>query len=377
MEESVWKPVDESAWKPVAEPEQPMGMLDKVAAAGKQLAGAAISPITGIPDAVRSVADFLRNPNEWARKHFSGTERGPGEVGDNPLNQAVGSGEGAVMAHGSAPGEVLQAAKTGANVAKAGVMAGADAIKQKPLIIPALTATGEMLGGHPGAVAGSAIGSAVVGLPAAIKGGLEAYRDISGQRATTANWRDMVREAGRPLTKPEVDMLPAPQAREYLNAAPGNVKSISESPKFSPEMKLPASGPGEIPKPTPNESAGTPTPRQSTEPTVAENAAVHPKEASARADNATSFAKLLKESGISHADASGMDAEQWQQVKTQAKISEARAAGKKINADTLKQKAPSETTIKAALEELKKLEDEPDMEGMLKQSIEQAKVRRK
>ncbi len=65
---------------------------EKIGAAAKQIGSAAIAPIAGIPDAVRSVADFLQNPNAWAKKHFDPAQAQnlPGMANENPVDQAAG-----------------------------------------------------------------------------------------------------------------------------------------------------------------------------------------------------------------------------------------------------------------------------------------------
>lgn len=77
--------------KAAFEAQAPMSIADKALTAAKQIGSAAIAPIAGIPDAVRAVADFLKNPNEWAKRHFdaSKAQLAPGEMGSDPVNEAA------------------------------------------------------------------------------------------------------------------------------------------------------------------------------------------------------------------------------------------------------------------------------------------------
>lgn len=74
-------------------------------------------------------------------------------------------------------------------VVRGAATSAADAIKQKPWLIPAATGAGEILGGHQGAAAGGAIGTGLIGIPAAIRGGIEAYRNPLGPSSPYPTWR--------------------------------------------------------------------------------------------------------------------------------------------------------------------------------------------
>ncbi len=74
-------------------------------------------------------------------------------------------------------------------VIRGAVAGGREGIKENPWVIPAATGAGEILGGHQGAAAGGAIGTGLVALPGAIRGGIEAYRNPLGPSSPFPTWR--------------------------------------------------------------------------------------------------------------------------------------------------------------------------------------------
>jgi len=227
---------------------QPMSLSEKAIMAAKQI-GSAIDP-RGLIDAGGTVLEFIKNPNEWARKHFDPSKAKMAPGTSDPVNEGTAGLLGPMAAE-----TVIGGARPLAKSVKSAAGGVVDAFRGPG---GAQIATGGLEMG--GGVLATVTGHPIIGLPAVARGGWDIREGVAARKIASARAKAIATSDLRP-----VEAIPG-TSESALSALPESGvsgKAISHEAGSGDLRDVPASKDVHNPAPRKGDAGYAPSVRQS------------------------------------------------------------------------------------------------------------------